>query len=187
MHSEWSPQCLKDLSSSFYALLPANVWSAQYTRKGLRCTDLTAAILGNKEITYRLLENCVIDYNKTAPISKLPRLPLKSDRARIAECFVSWSRFIDLNVTDTPFLQINDNTESLIQVSNGIDPKKDIQIWQGTKINSGPCSVVGIETAYGLDGPGIESRWGRDFPHLSRPTLRPTQPPVQWVPGLSRG
>ena len=27
----------------------------------------------------------------------------------------------------------------------------------------------------GLDGPGIESRWGRDFPHLSRPALRPTQ------------
>jgi hypothetical protein len=28
----------------------------------------------------------------------------------------------------------------------------------------GPGSVVGIETAYGLDGSGIESRWGRDFP-----------------------
>ena len=48
----------------------------------------------------------------------------------------------------------------------------------------GRCSSVGIATAYGLDGPGIESWWGRDFPHLSRPALRPTQPPVQWVPGL---
>ena len=38
----------------------------------------------------------------------------------------------------------------------------------------GPGSVVGIATAYELDGPGIESPWGRDFPHLSRPALKPT-------------
>ena len=37
----------------------------------------------------------------------------------------------------------------------------------------GPRSVVGIATGYGLDGPGIESRWGRDFLHLSRPALGP--------------
>jgi len=27
----------------------------------------------------------------------------------------------------------------------------------------GPCSSVGIETGYGLDGPGIESRWGDEI------------------------
>ena len=50
-----------------------------------------------------------------------------------------------------------------------------------------PGSSVGIATGYGLDGPGIECRWGQDFPHLSRPGLGPTQPPAQWVLGLSRG
>jgi hypothetical protein len=48
-------------------------------------------------------------------------------------------------------------------------------------------SVIGIATRYGLEGLGIESRWGRDFPHQSRPALGPTQPPIQWVPGLFPG
>jgi hypothetical protein len=50
------------------------------------------------------------------------------------------------------------------------------------KNTNGPGSVVGIiATGYGLDTLGIESWWGQDFLHLSRPALGPTQPPVQWV------
>jgi hypothetical protein len=45
-------------------------------------------------------------------------------------------------------------------------------------LHVGRDGSVGIATRYGLDGPGIESRWGRVFPHPSRPALGPTQPPV---------
>jgi len=62
--------------------------------------------------------------------------------------------------------------------------KIDYTEYRGTL---GRDSLFGIATRYGLDGPGIESWLGRDFPHLYRPVLGPSQSPVQWVLGLSRG
>jgi hypothetical protein len=51
----------------------------------------------------------------------------------------------------------------------------------------GPDSSVGIGTGYGLGGPGIESRWRARFFAPVQTGPGPTQPPVQWVLGLSRG
>jgi hypothetical protein len=42
-------------------------------------------------------------------------------------------------------------------------------------------------TRHGLDGWEIESRWGQDIPHPSRPALEPTQPPTKWKPFLFPG
>jgi hypothetical protein len=50
---------------------------------------------------------------------------------------------------------------------------------------------AGIETCYGLDGSGFEPWWGQAIyfsPHVSKPALGPSQPPVEWARGLfSRG
>ena len=46
------------------------------------------------------------------------------------------------------------------------------------QLYAGRDSSVGIATRYGLVCPGIESLWGREFPHPSR------QPPVQRISGL---
>ena len=44
----------------------------------------------------------------------------------------------------------------------------------GTAVLTGPA----IRTGHRLIGQLISLRWGRDFPHTSRPALRPTQPPT---------
>ena len=48
------------------------------------------------------------------------------------------------------------------------------------------ASVDSIATRYWLYSSAIESQRGQDFLHMSRLALRPTQPPIQWVPGLSQ-
>jgi hypothetical protein len=76
---------------------------------------------------------------------------------------------------------------TLIHFITWMNTSIEISIKTSTTVCCGPDSSVSIATGYRLNGSGIESRWGWDFSHMSRPALGPTQPPVQWVLGISRG
>ena len=74
-------------------------------------------------------------------------------------------------------------------ISTALVAQYNINLWFTYSLLGcvGLDSSVGLATRYGLGGPGIEYRWGRDFPHPSRPAPGPTQPPIKWVPGLFSG
>jgi hypothetical protein len=51
--------------------------------------------------------------------------------------------------------------------------------------NQSQGSRIGVALICGLDDRGFDSRWGLViflFSTASRPALRPTHPPIQWVP-----
>ena len=74
-----------------------------------------------------------------------------------------------------------ENWESYVIRNNLIGIFYMILLW-----NRGPDSSVGIATDYGVDDPG-SNLGGDEIFRPSRPVLGPTQPPVKWVLGLSRG
>jgi len=59
---------------------------------------------------------------------------------------------------------------------HGVDREESLSCWSRVLIPyrhryASRYRSVGIETRYGMGGPGIESLWGWDFPHPSSPTL----------------
>ena len=77
--------------------------------------------------------------------------------------------------------EVHCNQENVMWTASE-DPCQHFSSYNGNSV--GRDSSVGIATRYRLDGTRIKSWWGRDFPHLSRPALGPSQPPIRWVPGL---
>jgi len=63
------------------------------------------------------------------------------------------------NYCETMRLMSAESTSSS-RLENGT---KTRMLFHPLKLFGGPGSVVGIATAYRLDGPGIESRWGEIF------------------------
>ena len=64
--------------------------------------------------------------------------------------------------------------------------KTNLWIYSSYSAMCGPGISVGVATDYGLDGPG-SNPGGDEIFRPFRPALRPIQPPVKWVPALSRG
>jgi len=96
--------------------------------------------------------------------------------------FTAWSPYPGESTIGTHLNRICGEPESQSEQFG-----EEINFLSLLEIKVGRDSSVGIAIRYGLEGPGIGSRWGRDFPHPSRLALGPTQPPIQWVPGLFPG
>ena len=69
----------------------------------------------------------------------------------------------------------------LIMCRPGLCQEKNDALYAVYMRREGRDCSVGMATCYGLDGPGIESRWGRDFPHQASYTMG-----MGSMPGVNR-
>ena len=103
-----------------------------------------------------------------------------------------WYKMNNINGPDREFWGTRWAGHTVRMVNTRIHRRKSSESnFKGRKtVGRGRDSSVGIATRYGLDGPGIESRWGRDFPHPSNrlrvsPILLENGHPVSF-PGVKR-
>ena len=104
--------------------------------------------------------------------------------------YINWVQLVGIQIyNNTRSLRCNYSYERTYFCTafgnNGRNPlvrKFCCAVW-----NLGPGGSVGIATRYGMDGPGIVSRWGEIFRTRPDRLWGSTQPPVRWVLGRSRG
>jgi len=83
-------------------------------------------------------------------------------------CCVEWSR---IEILHPVWESVVCENPRFLECDAASLCKQFLTFWRHYSHSSGPDSLVSVATGYGLDGPGIESRWGRDFPQLSRSAL----------------
>jgi hypothetical protein len=95
----------------------------------------------------------------------------------------------ELSWTLTVIMSCDRPAMTLTRTSHGSGYLRLFTVEDRGRLQGSLCELeVGIATRYGLHGQGIESRWSNFFfPHEPWPTLWPTYPPVQWIPGHSWG
>jgi hypothetical protein len=156
--------------------------------------NYTFRISINKTYTIMLISNELQPIPVVRLLESRVRIPLRARIIVSCVCFVCSglcdeliTRYRSSTVCVCVCMCVRDIVTSEMRRSRsdlacGATEKNGLHLARG-----GRDSSVGIATRYGLEGPGIESRLGRDFPHPSRLALGTTQPPIKWVPGVFPG
>ena len=70
------------------------------------------------------------------------------------------------NQRERKYVELHKRYRNWLSVQSKVAPvtrRKYVEVWLNSFLTCGPGNVVRVSTGYGLDGPGIESRWGGEI------------------------